>query len=245
MLTGRRGLPAEPMRDDSDAGVAVAEPASDEAELVESLRRGDEGAFAEVVRSHGEHLLATARRLLPSEPDAQDAVQEAFLSAFQALDGFRRESRLSTWLHRIVVNAALMRLRNRRRRPERSIEDLLLGFDHQGAWKRAPARYEDPCDALERGEIREWVRCGIDRLPEGYRTVLLLRDILELDTDEAARLLGITPNAVKVRVHRARQALRTLLDAGCDARNRREGPASGQAFEKPAPARRRVAAALR
>ena len=124
---------------------------------------------------------------------------------------------LSTWLHRIAVNAALMKLRSRRRHPEDSIEDLLPKYTedghredgHQGNLTKP---WKEPEGLLQRQETRSLVRECIDRLPKTYRTVLLLRDIEELDTEEAAQLIGISPNAVKIRLHRARQALRTLLD---------------------------------
>jgi RNA polymerase sigma-70 factor (ECF subfamily) len=153
------------------------------------------------------------RRLVRNEEDARDAVQDAFVSAFRSLDKFQGQARLSTWLHRIAVNAALMRIRTRRRKPEETLDELLPKFQEDGHqadpavfWKLS---YDD---GVERAETRQLVRRCIDRLPETYRTVLLLRDIEELDTEETARMLGVTGNAVKIRLHRARQALRTLLD---------------------------------
>jgi RNA polymerase sigma-70 factor (ECF subfamily) len=191
---------------------AEREPAA-EAALLEGLRAGAPDAFETFVRSCAPQALAVARRLLCNEQDAQDAVQEAFISAFTALPRFQGRSRLSTWLHRIVVNAALMKLRSRRARPEDPIEELLPRFLEDGHHAQRPAEWPEPADALlERKEVREHVRSCIDRLPESYRTVLLLRDIEELDTSETARLLGIAENSVKVRLHRARQALRTLLE---------------------------------
>jgi RNA polymerase sigma-70 factor (ECF subfamily) len=165
------------------------------------------------VRAHGGKLLAVARRMLRHEEDARDAVQEAFVSAFRSIDRFEGGARLSTWLHRIVVNAALMRLRTRRRKPEGSIEDLLPGFLEDGhqAQPAQPWR-EVPEDAVEGAELRRLVLEKIHELPEGHRNVLLLRDIEGLDTDEAAQALGIAPGAVKTRLHRARQALRGLLE---------------------------------
>jgi RNA polymerase sigma-70 factor (ECF subfamily) len=183
-----------------------------EAALVARLRARDEAAYAELVASNGARLLATAQRLLRNEEDAHDAVQEAFLCAFKAMATFNGEARLSTWLHRITVNAALMRLRGRRHRSERSIDDLLPRFQDDGHFAEAPGGWAASSDELlERRETRVLVRRCIDQLPERYRTVLLMRDIEDLDTDEAAMLLGITTNAVKIRLHRARQALRTLI----------------------------------
>lgn len=184
-----------------------------EVELLAGLRAGDPQAYEILVRTYGGRLLAAARRILHSEEDAHDALQDAFLSAFRAIGSFQEGARVSTWLHRIVVNAALMKLRTRRRRPEESIEELLPTYLEDGHRENpGPAWKENTETLLGRQEVRAAVRECIDRLPEAYRTVLLLRDIEELDTEETARLLEVTPNAVKIRLHRARQALRTLLD---------------------------------
>ena len=158
-------------------------------------------------------LLATARRMLGNDDDAEDALQEALLSAFRHIDQFAGQARLSTWLHRIVVNVVLMRMRSRKSRPESSIEDLLPRFMEDGHWADRIGGSDESSDVLlERQEMRRLVRRCITQLPETYRVVLTLRDLDELDTDETAALLGITPNAVKIRLHRARQALKTLLD---------------------------------
>jgi RNA polymerase sigma-70 factor (ECF subfamily) len=184
-----------------------------EKSFVERLRRGDEAAFEELVRTRGGALLAVARRFLRNEEDARDAVQEAFVQAFRGIGSFEEQARLSTWLRRIVVNASLMRLRTRRRKPEEALdEELLPVFGADGHRIGATPAWEDAEERIEREETRQRVRSAIDRLPETSRTVLLLRDIEERTTEEAARLLGITENAVKIRLHRARQALRTLLD---------------------------------
>ena len=184
-----------------------------EVALLAGLRAGDPQAYEQLVRAYGGRLLAVARRFLPSEDDARDAIQDAFLSAFRAIHSFQEGARISTWLHRIVVNAALMKLRTRRRRPEESIDDLLPTFLEDGHRENpGPAWRETSESALQRQETRTLVRECIDRLPESYRTVLILRDIEELDTEETAQLLDLTLNAVKIRLHRARQALRTLLD---------------------------------
>ena len=185
----------------------------DEKELIDRLRAGDGAAYEELVRAHGGRMLAVARRMLRTDEDARDAVQEAFLSAFKSIDGFEGSSRVSTWLHRIVVNAALMKLRTKRRKPEQSIEDLLPAFLEDGhmAAPASPWREVGP-DPVEQREVSQLVRDSIEKLPEAYRNVLLLRDIEDLDTEETARIMGISPGAVKTRLHRARQALRGLLE---------------------------------
>lgn len=184
----------------------------DEHELVNALRRGEEWAFETMVRVYGRRLFAVARRMCSNEEDARDALQSAYLSAFRSLGTFEGNCQLSTWLHRIVVNAALMRLRSRRRKPEDSIEALLPAFVEDGHHVEQFAEWSMPADRLlEREDVRATVRGCIGQLPDQYRQVLMLRDIEELSTDEAARLLGITPTATKVRLHRARQALSTLL----------------------------------
>ena len=185
----------------------------DERAMVERLRAGDELAFELLIRRYGGRMLAVARRFLRDEEDARDAVQEAFISAVRGLDRFEGEAQLGTWLHRIVVNAALMKVRARKRKPEEPIEALLPVYQEDGHPVEPFRSWAEPADAaMERREVRAIVRRCIDRLPETYRTVLLLRDIEGLDTEETAKVLGITPNAVKIRLHRARQALRTLLD---------------------------------
>ena len=192
--------------------MASATPVDDEASLVAQLRAGDQAAFEQVVRSYGGRLLAVARRIVGSEEDARDVVQDAFMNAFKSLDRFEGNAKLSTWLHRIVVNAALMRLRTRKRKPEQSIETMLPSFLDDGHHEERFQSWDEPIDKImERAENRELVRRQIDALPEGYRTVLVLRDIEGLDTEETANVLGLSVNATKIRLHRARQALRTLL----------------------------------
>ena len=184
-----------------------------EAKLVELLRAGDPSATEQWVRESSPRLLAVTRRMLRNEEDARDAVQDAFISAFRGLDRFQAGSRLSTWLHRIAVNAALMKLRTRRRKPEESIDELLPTFLEDGHHATTPTAWPgDAQEWVERDEVRSAVREAIGRLPDTHRNVLLLRDIEELDTAEVAEMLEISPGAVKTRLHRARVALRELID---------------------------------
>jgi RNA polymerase sigma-70 factor, ECF subfamily len=192
-----------------------AAPLGEDAAPVQRLRTGDESAFEELVRKFGSRLLITARRYLRSEDDACDALQDAFLCAFKSIGRFKGDSQLSTWLHRIVINSALMHLRAKRQRPEMAgaeIDEWQQRFDRAGnsigEWIGATPMHV----SLEIAEARVAVRRCIARLPETYRLVLTLRDIDELGTEYVASLLGLTPSNVKVRLHRARQALKTLME---------------------------------
>lgn len=181
--------------------------------LVQRLKAGEEAAFEEILHEHTGRMLSVARKYLPEESDAEDVVQEAFLSAFKSIASFAGTAQLGTWLHRITVNACLMKLRTRRRRPEQSADALLPEFLEDGH-QRNPSRQWKPLRAggIEQAEAIRLVRENIAELPDQYREVLLLRDFEGLDTEEAGIVLGITSNAVKTRLHRARQALRSLLD---------------------------------
>ena len=150
-----------------------ATPVDDEASLIAQLRAGDESAYEQVVRTYGGRLLAVTRRIVGSDEDARDIVQDAFLNAFKSLDSFEGNSKLSTWLHRIAVNAALMKLRTRKRKPEQSIETLLPAFLDDGHHEERFKSWDEPVDkAMERAETRQLVRAKIDELPGGlpYRS---------------------------------------------------------------------------
>jgi len=185
----------------------------EEERLVANLRAGGEEAFESLVRKHLGRMLAVAKRILRHEEDARDATQDAFIQAFKNIDRFKGDAKLGTWLHRIVVNTALMRRRSAKSRPAISIEDLLPKYLDDGH-RMIP---EDPWSdaavlAVETNETRAIVRGSIERLPDDYRDVVLLRDVEQLDTAETARALGISVALVKTRLHRARQALRGMLE---------------------------------
>lgn len=180
--------------------------------LIARLQQGDRDAYEVLVRRYSARMRTVARRLLRNEEDARDAVQDAFMNAFRVLPRFRADAKLSTWLYRIVTNAALVTWRSANRHPEVSLESLLPTFAEDG-------HHTEPVDplpvtaeaALQSKETRALVRACIEQLPTQYRAVVILRDIEELDTAEVATMLGITENAVKFRLHRARQALMTLI----------------------------------
>jgi RNA polymerase sigma-70 factor (ECF subfamily) len=148
-------------------------------------------------------LVEVARRLLRDEDEAQEVVQDACVLALRGSAGFAQRARASTWLHRIVVNAALLRLRARRRRAA----SLALDVERSPAPRCAASAEE----VVARAQLREVVRRAVAALPERYRSVLVLRDLRERGTAEAAGALGLTTNAAKIRLHRARQALRAAL----------------------------------
>lgn len=181
-------------------------------QLVDALRRGDNEAYGTAIRAYGGKLLRTATRLLGMEEEARDCVQETFLQAFRKIDTFEERSELGTWLHRICINACLMKLRKRARRNEALIDELMPEFDRndcriEPAW-HIPSTHE----LLEQAETGRLVQASIAGLPDDYRIVLMLRDIEEYSTAEVAEMLEITDGAVKTRLHRARSALKKRLE---------------------------------
>jgi len=198
-------------RETLDRSDAPVEFRFDEKQILAALRAGNPEVCNAFVRRHAARMLAVARRFLRCEQDAADAVQDALLSAFRSIKAFDGDAKPETWLHRIVVNACLMKLRSNRARPMASIEashpEL---YEDPSHGSRATRRV--PSDELEARELRARVRGCIDQLPEPYRVVLLLRDIEQITTQETAIRLGITETCAKVRLHRARLALRSRLD---------------------------------
>lgn len=176
-------------------------------------RLTDDVQTEQLVRDNIGWMLALAQRLLGDRALAEDAVQDAFLDAFRALDTFEGRSSLKTWLHRITVNASLTILRRLKRLAEQPIDEYLPEFDRYACRIEAPwtylARVED---VLESAHLRTLVHTKIGSLPDAYRIVLQLRDIEGYDTREVAQLLDISESNVKVRLHRARAALKKMLE---------------------------------
>ena len=182
--------------------------------LVAGLRAREEGAFGELVQRCSSNLFAVAQRYLRNEEDARDAVQDTLLSVFRVIDQFEGTAQLSTWLYRITSNAALMKLRTRRRLPEESLE----GHENETLEHGLPLEYgaywREPIEVLnQRQEDCAFVHACIATLPEPYQNALMLRDINECNTQEVAEQLGVSANAAKLRVHRARRALRGVVQA--------------------------------
>lgn len=168
---------------------------------------------SKLVRTHSDWMLGAAFRILRDRAHAEDAVQVAFTKIWSKLDAFEGRSALQTWMHRIVVNEALMTLRKIKRRNEHSIDDLLPVFDENGCrvelGDHTPAT---PEALLSRRQTNDYVRDAIMTLPDKYRLVLCLRDIEGFSTTETSQVLELSEANVKVRLHRARAALKTLLE---------------------------------
>jgi RNA polymerase sigma-70 factor (ECF subfamily) len=186
-------------------------PESDLA-LVARLQQGDKSAFREIVRRHQDKVYRLALRLTRDEARAQDAMQDAFLQVYRKIEQFQENSAFTTWLYRITVNAALMRLRSEKRHRETSLEEASPRYTEQGEiaepvddWSTA---VDD--DAGNR-ELAQHAQVAIDRLPETYKSVFVLRELEDLSTEDVAQILELTVPTVKTRLHRARLALRKAL----------------------------------
>jgi len=189
----------------------MSNPTDNEA-LIARLRAGDQSAYAQLVEEHASRVYRLALRMMGNEADAEDVLQETFLSAFKSIDHFEARSSLSTWLYRIATNAALMRLR--RKEPEQVSVDEPLESDEGDLM---PRQFFDFCCLPEedflRDEARAEMQRAIDELPPTLRSVFLLRDIEGLSTEETAEALDLSISAVKSRLMRARLKLRERLSA--------------------------------
>lgn len=178
-----------------------------EAELVRRAQARDPSAFRAIMERNNQRLYRVARSILRNDAEAEDAVQDAYISAFTHLDTFRGESGLTTWLTRIAVNEALGRLRRERPTvevPERS-EAEIIPFPQV-------ATSDDPERTMAQREILRLVEQATDNLPEIFRVVFVARVIEEMSVEETAEILGLQPETVKTRLHRARRLVREQLD---------------------------------
>ena len=184
-----------------------------DAELVPRIAAGDKAAFEQLMRRHNQKLYRTARSILRDEAEAEDAVQEAYLTAYRAMGTFRGDAQVSTWLVRIVANEALGRLRKSRRSAEiieiRDTEALLETTMDEHT-------YEPPERAALRGETRRLMEAAIDRLPDAFRAVFVLRAVEEMSVEEIAAALAIPEATVRTRFFRARALLRAALARDMD-----------------------------
>ena len=194
----------------------AAGPASD-IDLATRIGAGDQRAFEALMRRHNGKLFRIARAILRDDAEAEDALQDGYLDAYRRIDNFRGDAQLSTWLARIVINQALMRLRRQKR--ERVVVPI---GDRQGrdadltTADIADDKGESPPDATLRAEVRRLLERRIDELPVAFRTVFVMREVEDMTVEETAACLSIPAATVRTRLFRARALLREALARDMD-----------------------------
>jgi RNA polymerase sigma-70 factor (ECF subfamily) len=187
------------------------EPVSDELKLVRAAKAGDIGAFEQLVQRYDRNVFRIAQHITQNREDAEDVVQDAFLKAYENLHNFQEQSKFYTWLVRIAVNEALMRLR--RRRPERMVSlDEEVKTDEDTMPREVADWSPNPEQLYTQSELRDILTRTIQGLPSSFRTVFVLRDVEGLSTEETAEALDLSIPAVKSRLLRARLQLRERLN---------------------------------
>lgn len=202
---------------------ADADASASDAELAARAAQGDTQAFARIMRRHNQLLFRTARSILHSDADTEDALQDAYLRAWRAIGGFRDEAKLSTWLVRIVINEALGRLRRRGAQVIPLDGGVAAGDDDAPDTQLADDPDRQPERLAMREDLRRLMERRIDRLPDAYRTVFVLRAVQELSVGETAEALQLPEATVRLRFFRARSLLRESLSRDIDL-------ATGDAF---------------
>jgi RNA polymerase sigma-70 factor (ECF subfamily) len=189
----------------------VNEPVSEELSLVQAAKKGDVGAFGELVKRYDRNVFRIALHITQNREDAEDVVQDAFLKAYENLEQFQGQSKFYTWLVRIAVNEALMKLR--RRRPERMISlDQEVQTEEDSMPREVADWSPNPEQLYNQAELRDILGKTIQGLPPSFRTVFVLRDVEGLSTEETAQALELSVPAVKSRLLRARLQLRERLN---------------------------------
>lgn len=183
-------------------------PVSDE-ELVRRAQQGKVEAFEELVRRYERKVYNITYRLLGNEEDATEALQDTFLRTYRSISRFKFKSSFYTWLYRIATNVSLTKLRRRKTQETVSLDEPIKNTDDLKY--DIPDSHTTPEQAFEQKRLRERLQEAIARLPEEYRTVVVMRDLEGLSNEEVSATLGITVPAVKSRLHRGRMALRAQL----------------------------------
>lgn len=185
--------------------------------LVERISTGDQLAFEAVMRKYNGKLYRIARAILKNDSDAEDVLQDAYLDAYRHIGEFRGRSELATWLTRIVINQALMRVRKERRRSSIVPFRSALMYETDSPEAQVPDQQsESPSASAIRAETRRMLERRIDELPVAFRTVFIMREVEEMSVEETARCLSITPATVRTRLFRARTLLREALARDID-----------------------------
>ena len=182
----------------------------DESTLVVQAREGDTRAFGELVRRYEAKIFRLAQHITQNREDTEDVLQETFMKAYEHLDQFKGDSKFYTWIVRIAVNQALMKLR--RRKTDKSVSlDETIDTGEDTITREVAAWDEDPEQRFSRGELGDILDSAVESLEPPYRSVFVLRDIEELSTEETAEALNLSVPAVKSRLLRARLQLREKL----------------------------------
>lgn len=189
----------------------VASAKSAEAAIIARILAGEKELFHDLIRPYERMVFLTAFSILKSELEAEDVAQETFISAYRHLNSFRGDSKFSTWLTTIAINASRQRIRKGKRAAFDSIEEISEESDNEFTPAFLTDWREVPLETLERKELREALRKAVAELPEHYRTVFTLRDLEEMNIQETAEALGINQGLVKVRLRRARIMLQKKL----------------------------------
>jgi len=184
----------------------------DEHRLLERFRQGDPKAMNDLVNQYEQRLYNFGLRMCGQKEDAEDIIQDTFLSAFRYLDSFREETRLKNWLFKIAANACFRKRRKKKCEPDRelSLEDMVPGEGAAGQYD-IPDWDNDPSKHLLRGELKQVIDEAVHALPPMYRMVFNLRDMEGFSTEETAAIMELTPQAIKTRLHRARLFLRKTI----------------------------------
>ena len=180
---------------------------------IEALRQGDLKAFNALIRQEGPRVYRCIYRLIQDEEEARNLTQETFIQAFQHINSFRGDAKISTWLCAIGINlarSALRKMRYHETLDEATIDQLQPSFV-DGHYAEQPTEWQ-PERFVENKELGELIQKALNKLPPQYKTIIILRDMEGLSTEDTAELLGMSAGAVRVRLHRARQALRKILD---------------------------------
>jgi len=185
----------------------------DEHELIKQLKAQNEAALGAFMAQYETRVFGLALRLTGNRQDAEEVLQDVFLTVFQKIDSFRGDSKLSSWLYRIATNAAFMKLRKRPKVKEIPLaEELGPAMTEEGMIAESVADWSRlPDDELERKELTRRIEAAITQLPPDYRSVFVLRDVEGLSTEEACEILSLSEAALKSRLHRGRLFLRKQL----------------------------------
>jgi RNA polymerase sigma-70 factor (ECF subfamily) len=195
----------------SNHSLAIDYDALDDAALVRQVQHGDRQAFRHVMRRSNQRLFRVARGVMKDDAEAEDVVQESYVHAYEKIASFRGDASLLTWLTRIVLNEAYGRLRKRHRTVD--IDAIEASQSSDGRVVAFPSKFgsEDPAASAAREQIRRLVEHAIDKLPEPFRIVFVMREIEECSVEETAASLDLRPETVKTRLYRARRLLRAAL----------------------------------